>query len=71
MLQDQQRNTLFRFLDALRHLLAECISEQSIPQLQIEMNEALALMERDFPIDIQVCKYCVSRVQISLSLSLL
>lgn len=59
MLQDQQWNTLFRFLDALRYLLAERISEQSIPQLLIEMNEALALMERDFPIDIQVCKLCI------------
>lgn len=56
MLQNQQRKTLFKFLDTLRHVLAECISEQSIPQLQIEINEALALMERDFPTDIQVCK---------------
>ena len=59
MLKDQQRKTLFQYLDALRHLLAECISEQSIPQLQIEVNEVLALMERDFPTDIQVCKLCL------------
>ena len=59
MLQDQQWKTLFQFLDAFRHLLAERISEQSLPHLQIKINEALALMERDFPMDIfKYVKFC-------------
>ena len=53
-LGERQRRTLFRFLDSLRDLVNE---EQDIGQLdaiETELNFTLALMERDFPITIQV-----------------
>lgn len=55
MLQDRQRRTLFQFLDVMRKILSECVDQQSIEQIESELNLALALMERDFPPDIQVC----------------
>ena len=56
MLKECQRTTLFSFLDAVRKLLAEGIEQHSLQELEAEVNLALALMERDFPIDIQVYK---------------
>ena len=53
-LGERQRKTLFRFLDSLRDLVNE---EQDIGRLETietELNLTLALMERDFPITIQV-----------------
>ena len=54
MLKERQRLTLFQFLDALRNILSEKVKEENMQQLEMEVNEALALMERDFPVDIQV-----------------
>ena len=51
MLKERQRLTLFQFLDALRNILSE---KENMKQLEMEVNEALALMKRDFPVDIQV-----------------
>ena len=54
MLQEQQRSTLFLFLDAVRGLVAESIRPEDVDGLQSQLNLALALMEGDFPVDIQV-----------------
>lgn len=54
MLQDRQRTTLFLFLDAVRKILDESIDQSKFQELESEINLALALMERDFPADIQV-----------------
>lgn len=54
LLAERQRKTLFIFLDVVRKLLAEGIRSCEIQQLEEEMNLSLALMERDFPISIQV-----------------
>ena len=65
MLKDRQRLTLFQFLDALRKILSEKIKEEDMQQLEMEVNEALALMERDFPVDIQVCQILFHLIIIS------
>lgn len=54
LLADCQRKTLFTFLDAIRKLLAEGIKSCDLQLLEEEINMSLALMERDFPISIQV-----------------
>ena len=54
MLQTPQRTTLLIFLDAVRKILDEGIDSSKLDQLENEVNYALALMERDFPADIQV-----------------
>ena len=54
MLQERQRETLFLLLDAVQKLLDEGIDQSKLPELETEINLALALMERDFPADIQV-----------------
>lgn len=54
MLQERQRTTLFYFLDAVRNLVAESIRPEDVGALQSQLNLALTLMERDFPVDIQV-----------------
>ena len=56
MLQERQQTTLFMFLDAVRSLglVAETIRLDDVDGLQSQLNLALALMERDFPVDIQV-----------------
>lgn len=56
LLPQPQEATLCRFLDALSMLLRDSL-EQSVPNLDsldLELNEAMALMERDFPCVIQV-----------------
>ena len=45
---------LFLFLDAVQKLLDEGIDQSKLPELEIEINLALALMERDVPADIHV-----------------
>lgn len=65
MLKDRQRLTLFQFLDALRKIPSEKIKEEDMQHLEMEVNEALALMERDFPVDIQVCQILFHLIIIS------
>ena len=57
MLGSQQRKTLFFFLDVIRMVLDEAQSVEQLDELETQMNVALALIERDFPITVQVCTY--------------
>jgi len=54
MLQERQRTTLFGFLSVLQKVFATQTSNEHIQRLKEELNESFALMERDFPIAIQV-----------------
>lgn len=54
MLGAEQRSSLFRFLDALTQLYSEKHDKLKLSELRVELNVALALMERDFPVSIQV-----------------
>jgi len=53
LLPECQETTLFRFLDALGMLLREEQSVSNLDSLELELCEAMALMERDFPCVIQ------------------
>ena len=76
MLETQQHSTLFEFLDALTLLLAEVHDGCKLPEVTQKVNMALALIERDFPMAIQVLfalitnlnkklKYCCSPVKLN------
>ena len=54
MLPKQQEETLFLFLDTLKSVLAESHRPEDLDNLSDNLNTALALLERDFPISIQV-----------------
>ena len=54
LLGDKQRQTFFKFLDVLALLCQDSISADSLPVLDMEVNLVLALIERDFPISVQV-----------------
>ena len=54
LLGDAQRKTLFYFFDCLTLVCAEYHDSRSISNLQVKMNTAIALLERDFPRTIQV-----------------
>ena len=54
MLPKQQEDTLFYFLDVLRDVLAESHCLDDLEKLKLDLNTAMALLERDFPISIQV-----------------
>lgn len=54
LLKERQRKTLFLFLDALKKVLVEYVNDDFLEELQKELNVAMALLERDFPITIQV-----------------
>lgn len=54
MLGKKQRESLFCFLKALESILAESHKVDKILDLKENLNVALALLERDFPIAIQV-----------------
>ena len=54
MLPKQQEETLFLFLDTLKLVLAESHHPEDLDNLSDNLNTALALLERDFPISIQV-----------------
>ena len=49
----------FIFLDAVQSLVSDSIRPEDVDALQSELSLALALMERDFPVDIQVSSYTV------------
>ena len=53
-LGDKQRETLFFFLDVITTILEEVHSSSRLDELQVQVDTALALMERDFPITVQV-----------------
>lgn len=50
----QQRDTLFFFLDVLTRVLQETHAMVDLDNLEQDMNTALALIERDFPVSTQV-----------------
>ena len=54
MLGEKQRNSLFCFLKALESVLSESQKADKILELKANLNVALALLERNFPIAIQV-----------------
>lgn len=54
MLGLRQRNTLFEFLDVIRCICAESIDTTSLASLEQRVHKVLALLERDFPISLQV-----------------
>jgi len=54
MLQEKQRTSLFSFMTSLQKLLAECVDDDYLEDIKIELNKSIALMERDFLIAIQV-----------------
>ena len=54
MLAKKQRKTFFFFLDILSRVLQEFHEETNLVDLEKDMNEALALLERDFPMSKQV-----------------
>ena len=54
MLGDAQRDTLFFYLDVISLVLAESHDLLLLDSLHDQVNVALARLERDFPIAIQV-----------------
>ena len=54
MLGKQQEETLIFFLDTVALLLSESQIHCRVKELKDRVNVALALLERDFPISIQV-----------------
>ena len=54
MLGNSQRETFFYFLDTLTSLLSESHQRGPLEALRDQVNRAIALLERDFPISIHV-----------------
>ena len=54
LLGQQQRTTFFKFLDLIALLCKDSISADDISTLKEKVNVTLALLERDFPITVQV-----------------
>ena len=54
LLGQKQCSTFFRFLNVIASLCKDSVSEDDIPALCEELNVALALVERDFPVSMQV-----------------
>ena len=55
MLGKNQRDTLFFYLETIKSVLAESHQQASLSALKEKLDIALAMLERDFPISIQVC----------------
>lgn len=54
LLGDKQWQSFFKFLDVLAMLCQDSISADDLPIIDTEVNLVLALLERDFPISVQV-----------------
>ncbi len=54
MLGERQRETFFFFLDVIARVVQELHSQSDLDALEEDMNIALALLERDFPMSKQV-----------------
>ena len=54
LLGQQQRETLYYFLDIIASVLQETHARSTLTKLEEDMNVALALLERDFPVSTQV-----------------
>ena len=57
MLGRRQQETLFYFFDCLTAILAESHVRDNLDKLRNDFNTALAMLERDFPLSIQVRIY--------------
>ena len=56
LLAHQQQKSFFFFLDILTKLLQETHLKDNLDQLEEDMNVALAQLEKDFPVSMQVTK---------------
>ena len=54
MLGRKQQESLIYFFDVIKSVLAESHDGDEIAELKDKLNISLALMERDFPLSIQV-----------------
>lgn len=54
LLGNKQRQAFFKILDVLALLCQGSITADNLPVLDREVNLVLALIERDFPISVQV-----------------
>ena len=54
MLGTKQRATLFKLFDIIKSLCAEDILTNSVDALEIQVHRVLSLIERDFPVSMQV-----------------
>ena len=65
LLGQKQRSTFFRFLNVIALLCKDSVSKDDIPALCEELNVALALVERDFPVSMQVnfSYWCTYRIK--------
>jgi len=54
LLANKQQHTLFVLLDTLTRLCAEEISCEEVQDLESEVHEVLSMVERDFPLSLQV-----------------
>lgn len=59
MLGSEQRESLFKLLDAISEVLSEIHDKTKLGEVEQRLNTALALLERDFPRCLQVHIYCV------------
>ena len=53
-MEDAQRESLVMFMDAIAALCAPLQDEAKIPSLKEKVDVALARLERDFPLSLQV-----------------
>lgn len=54
MLGNEQQKTLFTLMDTLKLILSESFEKEPLDHMKNKLNLALALLERDFPVSIQV-----------------
>jgi len=54
LLGKQQQETLYFFFDTITTLLAESHKKDNLAKLRDNLNNALAMLERDFPVSVQV-----------------
>ena len=54
LLGDKQRQSFFKLLDVLALLFQDSISADDLSNIDMEVNLVLAMLERDFPISVQV-----------------
>ena len=57
LLPKRQEDTLFLFVDAITSVLAESHNRTELNKLNEDLHTAIALLERDFPVSIQVHKF--------------
>ncbi len=55
-LGEQQESTLRKYCSALRRLIDDTQVLSNQPEIQLQVSEALSLIERDFPLAVQVLK---------------